>query len=273
MFRWVAPFFIWLVLLPLSAQAQTAPVEVKFVGTITASAPDTLMIRQTDGTMKAWTGPLPDFPYVAGDQITVSFNAMPTPEYLDPNYPRKPADGIYRFAVTGRSQGSGSTGSAMLAGMDVSGPIKPSGQWEWANGLVLTYNANTGTWGMEMPSGGYVLSEFNGTGFTYDRAANTLAASATTAEPRYGCGELGAGCFNIAGTMTGGAIDRAPVWGTDGSLAGFFSMLFSGNWFVNGQQIGGGATEVPEPGQTGLFALAFIAVMLRGRRRLQPTHA
>ena len=267
--RWVALFAALLMFTPFAALAQTSPVQVRFVGTITSSASETLMIRTADGSNVPWTGPMPDYPYVAGDQVTISFNAIPTGEYLDPSYPRQPADGIYRFQVTGRSQGAtASTGVAALAGMDVSGPIGASGQWESARGLVLTYNSNTGTWGMEMPTGTYTLSEFNGPGFLYDRGTNTLTGSNTTAEPRYGCGEAGAGCFNIAGTMNSGSF-QAPVWGTDGSLAGLFSMLFSGSWFVNGQQVGGGATDVPEPGQTSLFALALVAVMLRTRRRPQ----
>lgn len=259
---------IMLLAWPSLALAQSGPVEVKFVGTITASAPDTLMIRGAGGVMTPWTGPLPDFPYVAGDQITVSLNVLPSGEYLDPNYPSKPVDGIYRFSVTGRSQGIFSTtGVAPIRSMDVSGPIGPSGQWESATGLLLTYNANTGAWGMEMPKGTYTLSEFDGPGYLYDRTTNSMSLTNTTAEPVYRCGEPGAGCFNVTGNMTSGAINRAPVWGTDGSLAGFFSMLFSGDWFVNGVKQGG-ATEVPEPGQTGLFAMALIAVMLRRRQRV-----
>jgi hypothetical protein len=259
----VALIALWMLMTPLAAAAQTAPVQVQFVGTITSSASDTLTIRQADGSQAPWTGPLPDFPYNVGDQVTVSFSAQP-------GAPATPVDGIYRYSVVGRSQtgiGGGGTGTALLGGMDVSGPIRPSGQWESATGLVLTFNSNTNQWSMEMPSGGYTLSEFDGPGFTYDRATNTLASSSTTAEPRFGCGDVGAGCFNIGGTMTGGAINRVAVWGTDGSLAGLFSMLFSGNWFVNGQQVGGGPVDVPEPGQTGLFALAALAIMLRARRR------
>lgn len=265
-----------LLLLPVAAQAQTAPVQVEFVGTITSSVSDTLLIRTANGTVP-WTGPLPDYPYVVGDQIRISFSAQPSGEYLDPNFPYQPADGIYRFSILGRSQlpGAPSLGVASLSGLDVSGPIGPSGFTESAAGLVLTFNSNTGAWDLVMPNGGFALYEFDGPGLTYDRTSNSLALSSTTREPGLGCGELGAGCFGITGTMTSGVADRIPVWGTDGSFAGIFSILWSGNWFVNGQQVGGGgSTDVPEPGQLGLFAMALMAVALRrGRRRLQPAFA
>lgn len=266
MSRWVALIVAWLLLVPLAAQAQTAPVEIKFVGTITASAPDTLMVRQADGSLKPWTGPLPDFPYVTGDQITVSFTATP-------GQPAISSDGIYRYSIVGASQPASGSGYARLGSLDVSGPVAPSGDWNGATGLLLVYNSNTGTYSLEMPTGSYLLGEFDGPGYTYDPATNTMAPSSTTGDPRFGCSDQGSGCFNVTGTMGSGAVNQAPIYGTDGSLRGFFSMLFSGDWFVNGVKQAGGVTQVPEPGQTGLFAMALAALIWRGRRRTRPATA
>lgn len=254
----VALLVILLALTPSGAQAQTTPVPVRFVGTITASAPDTLMIRGANGQMVPWTGPLPDFPYVAGDQITVSFNAVP-------GSATQSADGLYRYTLVGPAQAGTITGgnTAATGPVDVSGPIAGGGG---VNGLTLTYNAATGSYGLETGPNGYTMFPFDGPGYRYDPGTNSLSLTSTTRDPRAPCSDQNLGCFNITGDLTGGAVNRAPVFADDGSLWGLFSILFSGNWFVNGQQVGG-PTQVPEPGQTGLFALALLAVTLRGRRR------
>ncbi len=264
--RWFAMLAALLLLAPAAAQAQLATVEVKFVGMITGSAADTLMING-----QKWTGPLPDFPYKAGDQITVSMNVRPSGEYLDPNYPSKPVDGIYRFSVIGASQLQNfpsATAIAPITAMDVSGPISAAGGIQTSQGLVMTYNSNSGTWGMEMPTGSYSLFQFDGPGYLYDPASDSLSLTSTTRDPVYGCTDQGSGCFGLSGSMTDSAIRRAPVYGTDGSTRGFFSMLFSGDWFVNGVKQGGGSTEVPEPGQLGMMALALLPLIARRRRRL-----
>lgn len=259
MVRRVALYVLLLLFSPLAAQAQTAPVPVRFVGTITASAPDTLMIRGANGQLTPWTGPLPDFPYVAGDQISVSFNAVP-------GSATQSADGLYRYTLFGPAQTISGSNTARVGAVDVSGPITGGGA---INGLTLTYNAATGAYGLETGPNGYVMSTFDGPGYRYDPAAGSLALTSTTRDPRAPCSDQNVGCFNITGNLTGGAVNRAPVFADDGSLWGFFSMLFSGSWFANGQQVGGGgATDVPEPGQLGLFGLAALAVMARRRRRL-----
>jgi PEP-CTERM motif len=253
--KWFAILFVFAVSMAAPALAQTAPVEVKFVGTITGSAADTLTVMG-----KPWTGPLPDFPYVKGDQITVSFMAQPD-GYQSPSA----VDGIYRYSIVGQSQLAGSqTGIALISNPDVSGPIHPSGQLSTSTGLVLVYNSNTATYSLEMPSGHYSLSQFDGPSYTYDPAANSLSLSSTAGDPRYGCSDQGSGCFGVSGSMTDSAILGVPVYGTDTSSRGFWSMLFSGDWFVNGVKQGtGGATDVPEPSQLLLFAGAVAVLMLR----------
>lgn len=256
MVRRVALMFAWLLFSPLAANAQTAPVQVQFVGTITSSASDTLMIRNADGTSTRWTGPLPDFPYVNGDQISIAFNATPGSAVQS-------ADGLYRYTIIGPAQAGGSN-FARTGAIDVSGPVAGGGT---VNGLTLVYNAATGAYSLETGTSGYTMSSFDGPGYLYDPAANSLSLTSTTRQPGAGaCSDQNIGCFNLTGGLTSGAFSGVPVFASDGSLRGFFSTLFSGSWFVNGQQVGGGPVDVPEPGQTGLFALAALAVMLRARR-------
>lgn len=273
--RWLACLIAMLAVVQVPVQAQTAggTMEIKFVGTITGSAADTLMLRGADGTSTPWTGPLPDYPYLKGDQVTITMNVRPSGEYLDPNYPRKPADGIYHFSVIGASQMAGlgtSTGIAPISALDVSGPIGQSGQWQSSTGMEMTYNSNTGQWNMNVSSTRFTLFEFDGPGYSYDPATNSMALTGTTRQPVYSCGDLGNGCFGFSGNnLTDLATTNIPVWGTDGSLRGIFNLLFSGDWFLNGvKQGGGGSTQVPEPGQLALMAMALLPLVARRRKRM-----
>lgn len=251
MIRVVAALFVAL-FIAQPALAEPIPATVEFKGTITASAPDTLIVNG-----QPWTGPLPDYPYKAGDQITVSFVATPGSAVQS-------ADGLYRYTIVGPGQTSSISGSnyAQTGAIDVSGPIAGGG---FVNGMTLVYDANTGSYTIELPQDRYTLSLFDGPGYLYDPASNSLALTSTTSQPGGSCFASGAGCFNITGNLSGGSVDRAPVWGTDGSRRGIFSVLFSGDWFVNGSKVGG-STQVPEPGALGLMLAALVPLALRRRK-------
>lgn len=251
MIRAVAALFLAL-FLAQPTLAEPIPATVEFKGTITASAPDTLIVNG-----QPWTGPLPDYPYKAGDQITVSFVATPGSAVQS-------ADGLYRYTIYGAGQSSSITGSnwARAGEIAVSGPIAGGG---FVNGMTLVYDASNGSYTIELPQDRYTLSVFDGPGYLYDPATNSVSLTSTTRDPRYGCTDQGNGCFNITGNLSGGSVDRAPVWGTDGSRRGIFSILFSGDWFVNGSKVGG-ATQVPEPGALGLVLAALVPLVLRRRK-------
>ena len=237
-----------------AALAEPIPATIEFRGTISASAPDTLIVNG-----QPWTGPLPDYPYKAGDQISVSFVATPGSAVQS-------ADGLYRYTIYGASQSGSISGSnyARAGTIDVSGPIAGG---DFVNGMTLIYDAVADSYTIELPQDRWIMSSFDGPGYLYDPATNSLSSTSTTRQPGGFCGDGGAGCFAISGNLSGGAVDRAPVWGTDGSLRGFFSMLFSGDWFVNGSRVGG-ATQVPEPGQLALMMAALVPLVLRRRRKL-----
>ena len=263
--RWFALVAAWLMLTPAAAQAQVAPVAVQFVGTITGSAADTLVVRQPDGTMKPWTGPLPDFPYMKGDQITVSFKAQPGSAVQS-------ADGLYRYTIIGPSQTSGSTGSnyALASGIDASGPIAPDALFQAVTGLNLLFDAKANTYSIEMPTGRYSIAEFGVPTLAYNQSSGSLS---TISGGGSGCEDFlngATGCYRLTGDMTSGAFTNVKVVdSTDGGLAGFFNLLFSGDWFVNGvKQGGGGSTQVPEPGQLALMAMALLPLVARRRKRM-----
>jgi hypothetical protein len=249
MIRAVAALFLAL-FMAQPALAEPIPATVEFKGTITASAPDTLIVNG-----QPWTGPLPDYPYKAGDQITVSFVATPGSAVQS-------ADGLYRYTIIGPGQTGGSN-YARTGAVDVSGPITGGG---FVNGMTLVYDANNGSYTIELPQDRYTLSLFDGPGYLYDPATNSVSLASTTSQPGGNCFSSGTGCFNITGDLSGGSVDRAPVWGTDGSRRGIFSVLFSGDWFVNGSKVGG-ATQVPEPGALGLMLAALVPLALRRRRK------
>ena len=259
MIRRVALFVAWILFAPLAAQAQTAPVQIQFVGTITGSAADTLMVRQADGTLKPWTGPLPDFPYVKGDQISVAFSAQPGNAVQS-------ADGLYRYTIIGPSQTGGATGSnyALAGPVDVSGPIAADALYQAASGLTLVFDANANTYSIEMPNGGYSIAEFGVPTLSYNQSAGSFS---TISGGGSGCEDYlngATGCYRLTGNMTSGAFNNIKVVDSaDSSNRGLFSILFSGDWFVNGTKQGGGSTQVPEPGQLSLFALALAVLAWR----------
>lgn len=262
MIRRIALIVAWLLFAPLAAQAQTAPAQIQFVGTITGSAADTLMVRQADGTLKPWAGPLPDFPYVKGDQISVSFSAQPGNAVQS-------ADGLYRYTIIGSSQTGGTIGSnyALASQVDVSGPIAADALYQASNGLTLVFDANTNTYSIEMPTGGYSIGDFGVPTMSYNQADGSFS---TISGGGSGCEDYlngATGCYRMTGNMTDGAFNNIKVVdSTDGSNRGLFSILFSGDWFVNGVKQGG-STQVPEPGQLSLFALAVALLAWRSHAR------
>lgn len=242
-----------------AVSAQTAqPATVQFVGTITGSAAETLMVRGSDGVISPWTGPLPDFPYMTGDQVTVSFTAKPGQATTS-------TDGIYRYTIIGQSQtgSSSGTGFALMSGPDISGPITPSGINQSTSGLVLVYDSNTGSYAIDIPTGSYAINSFGSPSFTYDPLTGSLTSRPLSPME---CDGHFYTCATLLGGWDNATLRNIPVQAPDGGIMGWFSLNFSGSWFVNGQQVGG--NSVPEPGQLVLFALALVAFGWAWQRRL-----
>lgn len=261
------------------AMAQTAPVSrtitLTYSGVVTQGAGDTIMIRQPDGSLTRYTGPLPDFPYKPGDQIAISFDAtVPTRAFYDSGTYRGQlaADGIYSIRVSSPYYNGGTSpgGIGNSTAADVTGPISPAlNSGQPTNTLMtIVYDYNADSYSISA-AGDFLSSAYAGPGFRYDAGSGQYVSCTTSSSCLTYAGAdpiLFALRQNADGTIGTSNIaipstDLASPAGT-----GFFSLLFSGSWNlpVFG---GGGATPVPEPGMLGLFAAAFAVLPFRFRRR------
>lgn len=265
-----------LALAPLSAQAQTAPISrtipVTYTGVVSAVAADTMLVRQPDGSLVRYTGPLPDLGYTKGDPVTISFNAtLPTRTFYDSGVYRGQlaADGIYRITVANPYYTGGTTaggiGNSSVA--DVSGPINPELNFGQPTNtrMTIVYDYNTDSYSIE-GNGGFLSSAYAGPGYVYDAATGSYVAcggsipcrTSQTQDPVL---------FSLASSGTSITSSNIRINSTDpssGTGTGFFSWLFSGSW--NLPQYGG-AVPVPEPGMMLLYGSACAALMWRRRRR------
>ncbi len=263
----------------IAAIGQTAPISrtvpVTFTGVVADTVSDSIQIRQPDGSLVAYTGPVPDYPYQKGETVTISFDAsLPTRDYFDSGVyqGQVAADGIYRFRVSTQPNSSliGNIGQATAS--NVSGPITAAANFgePALSAMTIVYDYNTDGYSIE-GSGNYRSGLFWGGGFAFDAITGLLSACSTT-----DCGPSFANVgFDLIGDPTGSVVStlNAPIFATVGSAetelgsrAGFFNLSFTGSW--NLPQFGG-AISVPEPGMVLLFALA-VGVLIGRRKVVQP---
>lgn len=257
------------------AWAQTAPIErtipVTYTGVVSAIAADTILVRQPDGSLVRYTGPLPDLGYTKGDPVTISFNAtLPTRAFYDSGVYRGQiaADGIYRISVSNPYYG-GSTangiGNSSVA--DVSGPINPELNFGQPTNtrMTIVYDYNTDSYSIE-GNGGFLSSAYAGPGYIYDAATGSYLACGGSVSCRTSQTQDPV-LFSLASSGHSITSSNVRIHSTDpnsGTGTGFFSWLFSGSW--NLPQFGG-ATPVPEPGMMVLFGGATATLAWRRRRR------
>jgi hypothetical protein len=274
-----------------SAQAQTAAtsriIDVTFTGVVAGNVADTIQIRQPDGSVVPYTGPVPDFPYLKGDAVTIGFKAsVPTKAFYDTVYQgQKAVDGIYRFRVSTPATPSYLPNNPRVLGdatvTDVSGPFTPSpnfGEPPFTS-MTIVYDSNADTYSME-GSGGFNAGSFFGAGYTYDPATGTLASCANQA-----CGSIvnNYNSFTLSGDASGSTISSSAIFIPNAAdpindyRIGKFGISFSGGWnlpqWAGGTTTGGttggtsgGSTPVPEPGMLLLFGAAAAALPLRRRK-------
>lgn len=285
--RLTAVVFAALAFLNLPAMAQDSPyerlIEVEFSGVVTGDASDSIRIRQPDGSFVPFTGPLPDYPYSKGDQITIGFTTtVPTGAYIDRFVGQPAVDGIYRIGV---SSGSFATPFGIIggAGLDPSGPIRPTqfvGQSLMTNGIIIVYDANKDSYSLDFGDNGWSAGTYDGPSFRYDPDNLTLSPSETSCYGR-GCNREGLGGIRFRGDEKGFSATNISVIGpnlsgndaTQGSsLWGFFDLVFAGEWNlpIFGNSSGGGPVDVPAPSMLLLFG-GGVAVL--GWRRRKATRS
>lgn len=270
----------WVILLGASsASAQTSPISrtipVTFTGVVSSTPGETLVVRQPDGSMAPYTGPLPDYPYAKGDTVSISFNAtMPTRAFYDSVYTgQKSADGIYRITVSSPYYNGGTApggiGNSTVA--EVSGAIDPAlnaGQ-PTNTRMTIVYDYNTDSYAIE-GSGSFFSSAYALPGYLYDAAGGAYilcgGAGLPSCLPSPGFDPVLTGLSGSA-DGTGLNVANVRVLSTDpasGVGTGIFNLSFLGSW--NLPQYGG-ATSVPEPGMLLLFGAASAMLTMRRRNR------
>lgn len=269
----IAAATLAITLVPLAAQAQTAPISrtitLTYTGTVTNAAADTIKVRQPDGSYVPYTGPLPDLPYANGDAVSISFNAtMPTKAFYDSGVyqGQVAADGIYRIRVS--TYPTGGTSQLGYAGpSDVSGPISYSPNYGEPpfTSMALVYDYNTDSYSID-GGGNYLATAMWGPGYVFDAAGNLVACQfQTCAPPQYDYNS-----FALRGGADGSTITATnigiynPVNGD--SRAGLWNLGFTGSW--NLPKFGSsGPISVPEPSMLILFGGGAAFAMARRRRR------
>jgi hypothetical protein len=263
------------ILMPATAQAQSATIPITFNGTVSTSFGDTVKIKQPDGSYATYTGPLPSFAYQDGQAVSISFNAtVPDAAYYAANpsaaMMTRAADGQYRITLmpdgTGLS-GLGIPGIGTASSVSVSGGITATPNPRSGGGstlaMTLVYNATTDTYTIA-PGSALVAGYFAGPGFVYDGATGTLESCTGAACDPAG---TGANLFSLVGNSAGTQVSafNIPILNSiTGALAGLYSIMFSGNWTLGAGA--GGATPVPEPSMMGLFGAGILVPVLRRRR-------
>lgn len=280
---WIAIFATGL--LPAAAAANViAPsddyriVRVEFSGTVTSSITDDIVIRSSDGSVRPYTGPIPDYPFDTGDPITIGFDAIvPTGEAIQAGLVPPSADGIYTFQIGPRPEDLDRfPGTASFGNFSGNGGIADTGNYGTDGNLSIVYDANTDSYLINpLPEGSFGLgNDTFGIGFfdfpylAYDTSNDTLFTASlldlfpTNAGAAWsGLGEdsgrIPTTIYNFNGSEFLGA---RPVGAfADGNVR------FSGSW--NLPVFGRTSTPVPAPGIAVIFGLVCGALMLRRRRR------
>jgi PEP-CTERM motif len=278
-------FVLAAVNLPAAASAQVTGISatlnrlnVQFTGTVTNDVTNSIQIRQPNGTLVPFTGPVPDYPYKVGDQVTIGFQTIVPNRNLfaDPAYAGQvAADGIYRFGIA-PNVGSQSLTNYWATGIDVSGPVtvesQPVGASNSLRGITIVYDANADSYSLELGSNGWGVGPVNAPTYTYDPATGQLT-------PRSGAcfgGSCTSAGLNVSGNATSAHIGGFPTGGINidnpqnpgggGLFAGLdLSGLFNFGIFGGGGGSSGG-TKVPEPSMMLLFGGGTLALFRRRRK-------
>ncbi len=245
-------------------------VPVTYQGTVTSSATQHLQIRLPDGQTIPYTGPAPDYPFNAGDPISISFDAIvPSPSAIANGYVPPAVDGIYTFQIGPRpEQLPQFPNTASFVNFSGNGGIT---QWQDGSGnasygtnggLAIVYNANTDSYALNtgFRPGPFGIGFFDFPMLAYDLISNSLSTQLLSDR------NVTSGAA-ISGTSPTNARIPISIIGNDGSnswFAGGFDLAFDGGWSVGSRT----PVDVPEPSMLLLFGAGAGALTWRRKRAL-----
>jgi PEP-CTERM motif len=265
----------------------TRTVPIIFTGTVSNDVARSIKIKQPDGSLATFNGPVPDYPYKPGDQVSISFDVVaPTRSYYDPatgSYTGQvAADGIYRIVLNSNADRAGPGGTGLVTNPNVTGPIdpiSPSIQSFGYGGMELVYDSNADTYSLSaLPNatsfGIWGTSSYDGPSYAYDPSTGTVQSSASVCP--YGpsapeCNSVGFGAMTAIGDFSTARFESPIFSGPAGNgstqdvgIWGSLLMTLNGSW--NLPNVPSRPTQVPEPGMMILFGGA-TAVLMRKRRQ------
>lgn len=264
-----------LVLMPAAARAEVVPLTITFDGYV-ANDPDAgIQIRTYDPVSGyqdvPYTGDVPAYAYQPGDKVTFTLDTtVPSAADLASGAydGLRQADGTYKIDLVGRNQ-AGSLPGGVVSDFAVSGPIETvgnAGQPFGGSGLSLYINPTDNNYSLGTDSG-WAYSTFDSPGYLYDPVSGQLTPSPTSCASLGACDRTGDGGFALTGDdLTSAATSDIPIYGTDGGIRGFFSMLLGGSWSLPTYDPGS-PTKVPEPSTLLLFGVGTAALIRRRRSK------
>ena len=259
-------------LFPVQASAQAnIPLTITFDGYVQNQPSDGVMLRTYDPatgyTYVPFTGPVPEYAYAQGDAVTFTLTtSMPTAADLAAGRydGTKQADGTYRIPLFGPNN-AGLDPVGRITSFDVSGPIQNvlnSGQPLGGRGLSVVIDPTDNSYSLSTDTG-WLYSLFDAPSYSYDPVTGVLSPRSTSCQTN--CAINGDGGFVLKSSdLTSAATSNIPIYGTDSSLWGYFTALFSGKWSLPSYQPGN-PTSVPEPSMLLLFGAGALSVMRRRR--------
>lgn len=250
-------------------------IRINYQGIITSSPIDNIQIRQPDGSTVPYQGPVPDYPFKAGDPIMISFDAvLPSPKAIERGLVPASSNGIYQFqlgpgitadnsgifgggnlAAFGNFSGSGGIGQAT----DGSGAAVNSTD----GGFAIVYNANDNSYSINdnfynRPDGSdtFGLGFLNMITLEYDRDSGLVSS--------YRVGDANNSILAWSGLGGGqGRIPSVTYTGIGDSLLATNNLLFDGAFNL---PFYAPPSQVPAPPALLLFGLAAGALTWRRRK-------